>query len=480
MTFRTRFAPSPTGSIHVGNLRSAIFPWVLAKSRAGTFILRIEDSDSERSNQESIDNIIKSLSWLGLQPDEGPYFQSQRWVRYREVAEELLAIGAAYWCYQTKEELDILKNEFLNQGYNGQWRPMDGKILPPIPLDVKPVLRFLMPQTGRVAWQDAVKGCVSFENQELDDWVMLRSDGTPTYNFCVVVDDIDMLITHVIRGDDHVNNTPKQIHLYQALSKTVPTFAHLPTVLDGQGNKLSKRNGAKSVLDYRQEGYLPQALINYLSRLGWSHGDDEIFTVEQLIDWFDLAHIGASATKFDEQKLLWVNTQHIQKLSLSALVQQLENYWHNNDKAYISQNFRTSTWEEIANHPRFLKMCALVQTRCTKLRDFFDWYDKICRRPNLNQQELQDMLSKDSRIVVAIDDLLLRVSDLHADQVELPHITDIITHCQREYALKMAHFAVPLRYLLIGEKQSLAVDDLLVVLGKTEAIQRLSALKDYH
>ena len=312
---RTRFAPSPTGFIHLGNIRSALYPWAFAKAQGGTFILRIEDTDLERSNQASVDVILEGMAWLGMHPDEGPFYQMQRMDRYKQVLSELQATGQVYPCYMSIEALDALREKQMaakeKPRYDGTWRPEVGKTLPPIPEGVKPVLRFKNPQEGVVAWDDKVKGRIEISNQELDDLVIARPDGTPTYNFCVVVDDIDMQITHVIRGDDHVNNTPRQINIFKALGKEVPVYAHLPTVLNEQGEKMSKRNGAKPVTQYRDEGYLPDAMVNYLARLGWSHGDDEIFSRQQFLDWFDLDHLGRSAAQFDDAKLRWVNAQHL-------------------------------------------------------------------------------------------------------------------------------------------------------------------------
>ena len=282
---RTRFAPSPTGFIHLGNIRSALYPWAFARSTGGDFILRIEDTDVERSNQASVDVIIEGIRWLGLNYDEGPFFQMQRMERYKAVLAQLQTAGQVYPCYMSIAELDTLREQQTaakqKPRYDGTWRPEPGKTLPAVPAGVQPVLRFLNPQNGSVVWEDKVKGRIEISNDELDDLVIARPDGTPTYNFCVVVDDIDMAITHVIRGDDHVNNTPRQINIFHALGKDVPVYAHLPTVLNEQGEKMSKRSGAKAVTQYALEGYLPDAMVNYLARLGWSHGDEEIFSRKQ-------------------------------------------------------------------------------------------------------------------------------------------------------------------------------------------------------
>ncbi len=295
---RTRFAPSPTGFIHLGNIRSALYPWAFARATGGDFILRIEDTDVERSSQAAVDVILEGMQWLGMEPDEGPFYQMQRMDRYKEVLAQMQAQGLVYPCYMSVAELDALRERQMQAKqkprYDGTWRPEEGKTLPPVPEGVQPVLRFRNPVGGSVVWEDKVKGRIEIQNDELDDLVIARPDGTPTYNFCVVVDDIDMAITHVIRGDDHVNNTPRQINIFRALGKEPPVYAHLPTVLNEQGEKMSKRNGAKPVTQYRDEGYLPEAMVNYLARLGWSHGDDEIFSREQFLEWFDLDHLGAA------------------------------------------------------------------------------------------------------------------------------------------------------------------------------------------
>jgi glutamyl-tRNA synthetase len=295
---RTRFAPSPTGFIHLGNIRSALYPWAFARANQGVFILRIEDTDVERSSQEAVDVILEGMAWLGLNHDEGPYYQMQRMDRYKVVLQEMLDKGLVYPCYMSTAELDALRERQMankeKPRYDGTWRPEAGKTLPPVPEGVKPVLRFKNPQGGSVVWDDKVKGRIEISNDELDDLVIARPDGTPTYNFCVVVDDMDMGITHVIRGDDHVNNTPRQINILRALGQEPPVYAHLPTVLNEQGEKMSKRHGAKAVTQYRDEGYLADAIVNYLARLGWSHGDDEIFSRQQLVEWFNLDHLGAA------------------------------------------------------------------------------------------------------------------------------------------------------------------------------------------
>ena len=312
---RTRFAPSPTGYLHIGGARTALFSWAFARHHGGKFVLRIEDTDIARSTPEAVQAILDGMEWLGLDHDEGPFYQMQRMDRYREVIAKMLADGSAYYCYTTPEELEQIREAQRARGekprYDGRWRPEPGKVLPTPPAGIQPVIRFKNPQEGTVAWDDMVKGRIEIANGELDDLIIARKDGTPTYNFCVVVDDWDMQITHVIRGDDHVNNTPRQINILKALGAQVPQYAHLSMILGDDGLKLSKRRNSVAVTDYADNGYLPEAVLNYLARLGWSHGDDEVFSMDQFCQWFDLNHITPSAAQFNTEKLKWLNAQYI-------------------------------------------------------------------------------------------------------------------------------------------------------------------------
>jgi glutamyl-tRNA synthetase len=321
---RTRFAPSPTGYLHLGGARTALFNWAYARRHGGKFILRIEDTDLERSTQASEQAIFDAMTWLGLDWDEGPFFQMKRLARYKEVAERLLSSGHAYWAYETKEELDAMREAQTARGekprYDRRWR--ESKDAPPA--GRTPVLRFKNPLSGDVTWHDVVKGPITVSNEELDDLVLLRTDGVPTYNFGVVVDDIDMAMTHVIRGDDHVNNTPRQINLYRALGADLPHFGHVPMILGSDGQRLSKRHGAVNVMQYRDDGYLPDAMVNYLARLGWSHGDEEVFSRAQLIEWFDLEHVSRSPARWDPEKLKWMNGEYLKRLTDVDLALQLE------------------------------------------------------------------------------------------------------------------------------------------------------------
>jgi glutamyl-tRNA synthetase len=320
---RTRFAPSPTGYLHLGGARTALFNWAFARHHGGVFLLRIEDTDLERSTQESEQAIFDAMTWLGLDWDEGPFFQMKRLPRYREVGEQLLSRGLAYWDYCSKEELEAMREAQVARGekprYDRRWR--DSKDAPPA--GRQPVLRFKNPLSGDVSWDDLVKGPITVSNDELDDLVLLRADGVPTYNFGVVVDDIDMAMTHVIRGDDHVNNTPRQINLYRALDAELPLFGHVPMILGSDGQRLSKRHGAVNVMQYKEDGYLPDAMVNYLARLGWSHGDEEVFSREQLVEWFDLAHVSKSPARWDPEKLNWMNAEYLKRLGDTELAARL-------------------------------------------------------------------------------------------------------------------------------------------------------------
>ena len=454
---RTRFAPSPTGFIHLGNIRSALYPWAFAKAQGGTFILRIEDTDLERSNQASVDVILEGMAWLGMNPDEGPFYQMQRMDRYKKVLSELQATGQVYPCYMSIEALDALREKQMaakeKPRYDGTWRPEPGKTLPAIPEGVKPVLRFKNPKDGVVVWDDKVKGRIEISNQELDDLVIARPDGTPTYNFCVVVDDIDMQITHVIRGDDHVNNTPRQINIFKALGKDVPVYAHLPTVLNEQGEKMSKRNGAKPVTQYRDEGYLPDAMVNYLARLGWSHGDDEIFSRQQFLDWFDLDHLGRSAAQFDDAKLRWVNAQHLK----------------------ASDDQRLALWiAEILNKrgvqtdARLAAICGLFKDRCDTLCVLADWaavfYGDVSLKADEKAQHVTDAVKPA---------LAMLIEKLVNCEWEKAAIAAVLKEVLAAQGLKMPQLAMPVRVLVMGTAQTPSLDAVLALCEKQKALERL-------
>src|SRR5688572_24320908 len=356
MSCRTRFAPSPTGYLHIGGARTALYCWLEARRRGGEFILRIEDTDRERSTQAAIDAILQAMEWLGLGYDEGPIYQTQRLDRYREVAEQMVAAGTAYYAYEPKEALEAMREAAMAAGekprYNGTYRDRNE----PYRDDPNRVIRFRNPLDGVVAWEDKVKGRIEIANSELDDLVIFRSDGYPTYNFAVVVDDIDMRISDVVRGDDHVNNTPRQINIYQALGAPLPHFAHMPMILDEQGAKLSKRTGAADVMGYRDAGYLPHALLNYLARLGWSHGDQEIFSVAQMSELFDLKDVNAKASRLDAAKLGWLNQQYLKADEPAAVAAHLE--WHLRDAGY-----------DLANGPAAADIVLALRDRVQTLKE---------------------------------------------------------------------------------------------------------------
>lgn len=456
---RTRFAPSPTGFIHLGNIRSALYPWAFARTMGGDFILRIEDTDLDRSNQASVDVIIEGMAWLGLDHDEGPFYQMQRMDRYKAVLEELKASGHVYACYMSMEELDALREtQMANKEkprYNGTWRPEPGKTLPPIPEGVKPVLRFKNPQGGSVVWEDKVKGRIEISNDELDDLVIARPDGTPTYNFCVVVDDIDMAITHVIRGDDHVNNTPRQINIFKALGKEQPVYAHLPTVLNEQGEKMSKRSGAKAVTQYRDEGYLPDAMVNYLARLGWSHGDDEIFSRAQFLEWFNLDHLGRSAAQFDEAKLKWVNAQHLKAMADDAIAPMVQ--------AVLAKRGITSD-------DRLPAICGLFKDRCDTLLVLADWATAFY---NDVSPQVEDVAKHITPAVLPALDALATKLNAVADWT-IANVSAAFKEVLAEQGLKMPQLAMPVRVLVMGTPQTPSVDAVLWLCGKEKVLARLT------
>ena len=456
---RTRFAPSPTGFIHLGNIRSALYPWAFARATGGDFILRIEDTDLERSNQASVDVIIEGMKWLGLDHDEGPFYQMQRMDRYKAVLEELKAAGHVYPCYMSMEELDALREQQMankeKPRYNGTWRPEPGKTLPAIPEGVKPVLRFKNPQGGSVVWEDKVKGRIEISNDELDDLVIARPDGTPTYNFCVVVDDIDMAITHVIRGDDHVNNTPRQINIFKALGKEQPVYAHLPTVLNEQGEKMSKRNGAKAVTQYRDEGYLPDAMVNYLARLGWSHGDDEIFSRAQFLEWFNLDHLGRSAAQFDEAKLKWVNAQHLKAMADDALA------------PLVSAEL---VKRGITADDRLPAICGLFKDRCDTLLVLADWAAAFYNDVTPQADDVAKHITP--AVLPALDALANKLAAL--TEWSTANVSAAFKEVLTEQGLKMPQLAMPVRVLVMGTPQTPSVDAVLFLCGKEKVLARLT------
>jgi glutamyl-tRNA synthetase len=453
---RTRFAPSPTGYLHIGGARTALFSWAYARRHGGSFVLRIEDTDLERSTKESVDAILEGLEWLGIDWNEGPFFQMQRLARYKEVAEQLIAAGHAYYDYMTREELELLRKQQIQRGekprYDGRWRldRAKGKTPPP---NVPPVVRFRTPEEGEVGWNDLVKGPISFPNAELDDLVLLRADGVPTYNFGVVVDDIDMDITHVIRGDDHVNNTPRQIHIFEALKKPLPDFAHVPMILGADGERLSKRHGAVSVLQYREEGYLPEALLNYLARLGWSHGDEEIFSKEQFVEWFDLEHVSRSAAQFNPEKLAWLNQQYIKTAADARLA------------ALVEPELRRRGVQP-GGGPPLERVVALVKDRASSIPQLADeamlFYMIEVKAPPSD-------VSPDA--LKALRTLKARLSSVAWERAA---INDTIKDVVKMSGLKMPQVAMPLRHIVTGRSQTPSIDAVLELLGREMVLARLA------
>ena len=458
---RTRFAPSPTGFIHLGNIRSALYPWAFARANRGVFILRIEDTDVERSSQAAVDVILDSMQWLGLDIDEGPHYQMQRMERYKAVLAQMLEQGLAYRCYMGTAELDALRERQLaarqKPRYDGTWRPAPGKVLPPVPEGLQPVIRFRSPIGGSVAWDDKVKGRIEISNGELDDLVVARPDGTPTYNFCVVVDDIDMAITHVIRGDDHVNNTPRQINIIRALGVEPPVYAHLPTVLNEQGEKMSKRHGAKPVTQYRDEGFLADGVINYLARLGWSHGDDEIFSRAQFLQWFNLDHLGKSAGQFDEAKLRWVNAQHMKSTDDATLA------------PLVGEQLRRLGLQLPAD-ASLEPMCALFKDRCATTLELAQWLSMYFGEVSPSGEDQRAYVTDAVR--PALSSLAATLSGVVWDA---PAIQQGIKATLSGYGLKMPQLAPAVRVLVCGRAQTPSLDAVLALFARETVLARLRA-----
>lgn len=459
---RTRFAPSPTGYLHLGGARTALFSWAFARHFGGTFVLRIEDTDLERSTPEAVQAILDGMQWLDLLPDEGPFYQMQRMDRYREVIADMLAQGTAYHCYSTPAEVEAMRERARAIGakprYDGTWRPEPGKTLPPIPDGIQPVVRFRCPQDGVTAWDDLVKGPISFDNSELDDLVIARPDGTPTYNFCVVVDDWDMRISHVIRGDDHVNNTPRQINILRALGAELPSYGHVPMILGPDGEKLSKRHGAVSVIEYDRLGYLPEAMTNYLARLGWSHGNDELFSREQFVEWFDPAHLSRSAAQWDPKKLNWVNAHALRQLDLNDLA------------GRVAPRIRQRGGAP--DHTDLPAVLALLRDRSETLEDLAEGCLLFCGpyapADAALRAEVLDAAARD----------LLRV---FLDQAQALDTWDeaaldaLIKALLKEQGVKMPKLAIPLRVAVTGRKQTPSISAVLALLGRDTVLQRLAS-----
>ena len=454
MNIRTRFAPSPTGFLHIGGARTALFSWAYARRHGGTFVLRIEDTDLERSTEVSVNAILEGMKWLGLDWDEGPFFQMKRLARYREVADRLIAAGHAYLDYMPRDELEKLRERQVARGEKPRYdrevgmRFRDGA--------GPAVVRFKTPQEGEVGWNDLVKGPISFPNKELDDLVILRADGVPTYNFGVVVDDLDMRITHVIRGDDHVNNTPRQIHIFKAIGAFLPEFAHLPMILGADGERLSKRHGAVSVTQYRQEGFLAEALVNYLARLGWSHGNEEIFSVAQLVEWFDLGHVSRSAAQFDPKKAQWTNQQHLKNaddLRLSGLTEM------------VLEDMGVET----RPGPPIDKVVSLLKERANTVVHLAENARMFYRYEDPSAKDLAQHLTARTR--PALKMLQARLAGTPWDRESLAAAVGAVLEAS---GLKMPELAMPARLLVTGRTQTPSLDATLELLGRDAVLARLA------
>ena len=464
MAIRTRFAPSPTGFLHIGGARTALFSWAYAKKHGGKFILRIEDTDVERSTPAAVQAILDGMAWLELDYDEGPFYQMQRMETYKKVLQTMLDAGTAYRCYCSKEELDALRESQMQQGlkprYDGRWRPDAGKNLPPIPVDIKPTIRFKNPQTGSVAWDDLVKGRIEVSNEEMDDLIIARADGTPTYNFCVVVDDFEMGITQVIRGDDHVNNTPRQINMLKALGATIPQYAHLSMILGDDGQKLSKRHGAVSVMQYHEDGYLKEAVLNYLARLGWSHGDAEIFNMQQFCEWFDLDHITPSAAQFNTEKLNWLNAHYIKSMDLDLLAEDI--------LARLGANIHAGS-----GVPDLISVLNLYRERANNLNQLAKDITFFYQSPTANAADMEKHMTAD--IKPAIASLCEKLAQIEwTAEVIHAEINALVTSLQ----LKFPKIAMPLRVMITGTAQSPSIDQVMAILGKQETLARIQAHLD--
>ena len=459
MTCRTRFAPSPTGYLHIGGARTALYCWLEARHQGGAFILRIEDTDRERSTDAAVQAILDGMAWLGLDPDEGPIFQTARMDRYRQVAQQLLDAGHAYYAYETKEELEAMRAAAMARQekprYDGRAR--DAKL--PWRDDPNRVIRFRNPAAGSVVFEDKVKGRIEWANAELDDFVLVRSDGFPTYNFAVVVDDIDMGITEVIRGDDHVNNTPRQINVYHALGAPPPVFAHLPMILGGDGQKLSKRHGAVGVMQYRDDGYLPHAVLNYLVRLGWSHGDQEIFSVAQMIELFDVANVNHAAARFDTEKLRWLNQQYLKNDDPAEVARHLQ--WHLEQAGYDLGNGPSAVDVVIALRERvhtLKEMAERARVWFEPLRD----YDEAAVSKHLTATAAGPLTAVRERLVAQAEWTPAAVHDVLADTAQ-------------SLALGMGKIAQPLRVAITGTQVSPSIEHTIYLAGRTGALARIDA-----
>ncbi len=462
MTVRTRFAPSPTGVLHLGSVRTALFSWLYAKRHDGKFILRIEDTDRERSTRENVDAIFEGMSWLGLESDEGPYYQSKRFDRYREVIDSWLAEGKAYHCYCSKEELDALRERQMAAGervrYDGRCRDRAEPVA-----GVSPVVRFRNPLDGEVVVNDTVRGRVVFDNAQLDDLIIARSDGVPTYNFTVIIDDYDMAITHVIRGDDHLNNTPRQMNMLAALGAEPPVYAHLPMILGPDGAKLSKRHGAVDIREYSEQGYLPEAMLNYLVRLGWSHGDQEVFSVEEMIALFDIADVNQSASSFNPEKLLWLNQQHIIATSPETLGAALRPYL---SKAGLDVNAGP---DPVAVAEVFHERAETLLHMAANARYCYEDFSEI--EPKAAKKNLRPVILEP---LMSVRDRLAGLSEWTREAVEVA-----VKEVADEFELNMGKLGQPIRVAVTGGPVSPPIDATVWLIGQQRVVDRLDKAVEF-
>ena len=463
---KTRFAPSPTGYLHIGGARTALFSQLFALHNKGTTVLRIEDTDLERSTPEAVEAIMESLEWLGFKYDEGPYYQTKRFDRYKEVVDELLESGHAYYCYCTQEELAEMRAKAEankeKPRYDGTWRPEPGKTLPEVPEGIRPVVRFKNPQIGATSFSDLVHGNLSVQNSELDDLIIARGDGSPTYNFCVVVDDVDMEITHVIRGDDHINNTYRQVNIFKAMGKTVPQFAHLAMILGDDGQKLSKRHGAVGVMEYYDRGFLPEAVINYLVRLGWSHGDQEIFSFEELVQLFDLKNVNKSASAFNTSKLLWLNQHYMIEKNPAEL-------------AMLLKPFLEKAGVKIEDTPEFDNYLTEVVQSHVKRSETLVELAEIVKYLFVEDIEM-DETAKAKQITETSKPVLEELVRLLSEVTEWqPEILDaVVKQVTVNLEVGMGKVGMPLRTAIVGRTNSPNLDETLYLVGKDRTIERLN------
>ena len=456
----TRFAPSPTGYLHVGGVRTALFSYAFAKKNKGDFLLRIEDTDIERSSEDAVKAILDGMKWLGLEHDGEIKYQTKRLDLYQKYINLLLENGNAYYCYASEEELHKLREEQLQNGakprYDGRWRPEKDKILPEAPKGVPPVIRFKNPLTGIIKWVDLVKGEIKISNEELDDFIIARSDGSPTYNFCVVIDDWDMSISHVIRGDDHINNTPKQINLLNALNAPIPNYAHLSMIHGPDGQKLSKRHGSVNVMQYKEEGYLPETLNNYLSRLGWSHGDDEKFSMEDFCNWFDFEHVTSSSAQFDKAKLDWLNGEYIKSMDINKLTEMAV-------EIYKKINLPLDNNELIA------KAISLYRDRETNLNKLFEDIIYFFKKPDRDEELEAKFINSNSK-----KNIKALIGELQNSKWEEDEINQVIKLFVKNNNLKFPEIAMPLRVRLAGNLNTPNIGSIIFILGIDEVKERLS------